>query len=446
MSTPNPQTVTQPRPLPKVLRIGIVQEGRIVAERLMKVGEVVTVGSAPKNTFEITGEGIPPKLELFSPKGSSYLLTVNEGVGGKIQWKDGVRDIEDLRQNESQKKGDLYQISITEDTKGKVVIGNSTILFQFVPAPPEPLKVAAPVDVKGGWLDEDDPLFLGLLMVFSFFAGIFSLWVHLSPIPEEDPLAMIDSAADLVVETIALPPPPAETEAPTEDGSKATKTETKVAKAGEAQPKASAPADASRTSVAQRSLLIQAIGGEAGAGAGLAADLLGDDAASMANLSQALAGASGVASATAANVGGVRGGGTGGPADARVEVGSAGGGGNGLGTTGAAVVRRARVQDDGGEVDAEEGDAGGVAGIIKRNSGRITACTETALKSNPNVKGRVSVTWRIEQGRVVGAQVVGNQTGDAGLSDCVLRAVRSFRFDASVTATVDQYTWIVSAQ
>ncbi|HNH47823.1 MAG TPA: AgmX/PglI C-terminal domain-containing protein, partial [Myxococcota bacterium] len=110
------------------------------------------------------------------------------------------------------------------------------------------------------------------------------------------------------------------------------------------------------------------------------------------------------------------------------------------------VVLRARTQDGGGDLDVEEGDSGGVLSVIKKNSARITTCTENALKSNDQVKGRISVTWRIEGGKVAGASIVSNQTGDAALGDCVVRAVRAFRFDPSVTATVDQYTWIVSAQ
>jgi hypothetical protein len=94
----------------------------------------------------------------------------------------------------------------------------------------------------------------------------------------------------------------------------------------------------------------------------------------------------------------------------------------------------------------DEGDSATVGGVIKRYAGKIEACTSTAIKTNPGTKGRVSVTWQIVGGQVKGATLVSNQTGDAALGECIVRAVRSFRFDASVTGTVDQYTWIVSAQ
>lgn len=439
MSTPNPQTAQQAKVLSKVLRIGVVQEGKIVQERLMKVGEPVFVGSGPKNTFEITGDGVPARLELFSAKGNAYSLVVNAAVSGKVQTKDGPKDLDDLRKDAA-KKGDLWSIPIGEEVKGKVVVGKTSILFQFVPAPPEPMKVAAPADSKASWMDEDDPVFLGLLMVFSFFAGVFMLWVQLTPVREVDELAMVEAAADLVVDTIALPPEVSEEVVEDQGKVESKKAETKASKSTDIQPKA-ASSSSSRESVANRSLLIQALGA-GGAGAGISG-LLDDDDASAANLAEAMNGASGVESATAANIG-VRGGSGGAGTDARVQVGSATGGGVTQGT--AKVVLRARTQDGGGDLDVEEGDSGGVLSIIKKNSARITTCTENALKSNDQVKGRISVTWRIEGGKVAGASIVSNQTGDAALGDCVVRAVRAFRFDPSVTATVDQYTWIVSAQ
>ena len=438
MSAPNPQPAQQTKVLPKVLRIGVVQDGKIVQERLMKVGEPVFVGSGPKNTFEITGEGVPARLELFTAKGNAYSLVVNAAVTGKVQTKDGPKDLDDLRK-EAVKKGDLWSIPLGEEVKGKVVVGKTSILFQFVPAPPEPMKVAAPADMKASWLDEDDPVFLGLMMVFSFFAGVFMLWVQLTPVQEIDELAMVEAAADLVVDTIAIPPEVTAEEVVEDEGKVETKkAETKSSKSTDIQPKA---ASSSRESVANRSLLIQALGA-GGAGAGISG-LLDDDDASAANLAEAMNGASGVESATAANIG-VRGGSGGDGTDARVQVGSATGGGVNQGTT--KVVLRARTQDGGGDLDVEEGDSSGVQAIIKKNAARITTCTETALKSNDQVKGRISVTWRIEGGKVAGASIVSNQTGDTALGDCVVRAVRGFRFDPSVTATVDQYTWIVSAQ
>jgi hypothetical protein len=437
MSAPNPQTAQQTKVLPKVLRIGVVQEGKIVQERLMKVGEPVFVGSGPKNTFEISGEGVPARLELFTAKGNAYSLVVNAAITGKVQTKDGPKDLDDLRK-EAVKKGDLWSIPIGEEVKGKVVVGKTSILFQFVPAPPEPMKVAAPVDSKTSWLDEDDPVFLGLMMVFSFFAGVFMLWVQLTPVQEVDELAMVEAAADLVVDTIAIPPEATEEVVEDQGKVETKKAESKSSKSTDIQPKA---ASSSRESVASRSLLIQALGA-GGEGAGISG-LLDDDDASAANLAEAMNGASGVESATAANIG-VRGGSGGAGTDARVQVGSATGGGVNQGAT--KVVLRARTQDGGGDLDVEEGDSGGVLSIIKKNSARITTCTESALKSNDQVKGRISVTWRIEGGKVAGASIVSNQTGDAALGECVVRAVRAFRFDPSVTATVDQYTWIVSAQ
>jgi hypothetical protein len=193
-------------------------------------------------------------------------------------------------------------------------------------------------------------------------------------------------------------------------------------------------------------MLLQAIGA-GGVGLGVVQDLIGDDAASMASLNSALNGASGAEMATADTVGAYKEGGGGGVSDADVKVGSVGGGGTGGVQTGTGVVAlKARVADGGSDVDVEEGDAGNIQSVVRRSEGRIRNCTESALKANPTLKGRISVTWTITAGKVTGASLASNATGDATLGECVVRAVRGFRFDAAVTGTVDQYTWIVSAQ
>ncbi len=445
MSTTPAQT-TATKPVSKVLRIGIVQEGKIIQERLMKIGELVTVGTGSKNTFEIGGEGAPERLELFVPKAGAYVMTMTAQMEGKLSLPTGVKNLEELLSSgQAAKRGDLYTYPIGEEVKGKVVVGNTTVLFQFVPAPPEPVRMVTVADYRPKWFDQDDPLFMGLMLFNSIVAGIFMIWIKLTPMPEVDEMAQIEAVTDMIVDVIELPPPVLE-EQPEDVG----KTETKKAesKSSKAENQPKAASNNPQASAVQKSVLLQAIGA-GGVGLGVVQDLIGDDAASMASLNSALSGASGAEMATADAVGAYKegSGGGGGPADADVKVGSVGGGGTGGVQTGTgAVAIKARVADGGSDVDVEEGDAGNIQSVVRKSEGRIRNCTETALKANPTLKGRISVTWTITAGKVTGASLASNATGDAALGECVVRAVRGFRFDAGVTGTVDQYTWIVSAQ
>lgn len=439
--------------LPKVLRIGVVQDGKIVQERLIRTGETVTVGDSPRNTFVITGTKLPQRHDLFVAKhDGTYYLTVPDWVEGKISWKDGIRGLDELRtRGEAVKKGEAYHVTLTENVRGKVTIGPSTFLFQFVPAPPEPVRQVTAADFRPKLFDDDDPLFSGLLGVFTLVAASFMVWVYVTPLPERADLDVLADAVDLVVDKpiqIQMQDPNQVVgEGPKEEKKveKAeAKAETKAADADAGQDKPKAP-DAE--SVKKKSLLLQVIGTAGNAsGDNAVADLLGDDSAGMAGLDKALAGVSGVQEATAANVGSVKGGSGGGREDAKVGVGVMTGGTAGTGGGAAVQVKAKIVTQNTVDADVTEGDAGGIASVVKKSQGRIQTCVEQGLKANPNMNGRVSVGWTVTGGRVTEAHLVSNSTGDSALGQCIVKAVRQFRFDSSLSAEVAEFPWVVSGQ
>ena len=163
----------------------------------------------------------------------------------------------------------------------------------------------------------------------------------------------------------------------------------------------------------------------------------------MAGLDAALSGVSGVQLADASNVG-ARSGSAAGKGDATVGVVNAAAGNVGVGS--GAVKVKAKVETGTADADVEEGDAGNIASVVRKSQGRIQTCLETALKGNPSVNGRVSVGWNIVKGKVTDARLVKNSTGDDQLGQCVVRAVRAFRFDESLTAEVQEFPWVVSGQ
>ncbi len=442
------QSTPSTKALPKVLRIGVVQDGKIVQERLIRAGDPVTVGQGPRNTFVYAGTILGSAHTLFVPSGGSYALAVPEAVEGKISWKDGIRDLSDLRaKGEMQKRGDTWHLQLNENVRGKVSIGAITMLFQFVPAPPEPVRAVSAADFRPRMFNDDDPLFLGLLGVFNFIAVAFNLWVYLSPVPEDNALDHVDAALDLLVErkvekiTIV--------EQTKLDQTKAeTKTETKAdTKKDDSSEKPEAKPEPTAESVAKKSVLLQMLGTTGAANSDqVANDLLGDAQAQKGSLDAALDGVGKVEAASADNLG-LRSGGQGGKGDAAVGITDATGGNAGTGDGATVAVKKPKVDLSGeGDVSAEEGDAGGVAKVVRANRGRIETCVQVSLRQNPDLNGRVSATWVIQGGKVSNVSVVKNTTGDPALGECIVKAVRGFRFDAGLTATVDEFPWVVSGQ
>src|SRR5262245_34428812 len=68
---------------PKVLRIGLIQAGKIVEERVIRKRETVTVGSSEKNHFVIHTQGMPGRFELFQLVGADYILNFTEMMSGR---------------------------------------------------------------------------------------------------------------------------------------------------------------------------------------------------------------------------------------------------------------------------------------------------------------------------------------------------------------------------
>jgi hypothetical protein len=446
MSATAPQSAA--KPLPKVLRIGIAQDQKIVQERLMRIGESVTIGENARNSFVVTGTKLPPRYELFVARGETYFLMVPDWVEGKISWKDGIRGLDELRaRGDAVKKGDLFQIPLNENVRGKVSIGPTTLLFQFVPAPPEPARAPTAADFRPRLFSDDDPLFQGLLGVFSVIAAAFMVWVYTTPPREHVDLDAIDDALDLVVEhkieqVVIADEKPIDAPAPKDEAKKPeAKPEDKPA------PKSDQPeSPPTKESVEKKSMLLQLIGTVGNAqGDDVVNDILGDESAIQGQLDKALNGVNGVQQADATNIA-AKSGSAGGRGDAKVGVGVATGGN--VSTTGGAAVVVKKAKVDAGDVDAdvESGDAGSIGSVVRKSQGLIVTCLEHALKQNPDVNGRVGVGWTIRAGKVTESHLVKNTTGDDALGQCIVGKVRGFRFAEDVTADVAEFPWVVSGQ
>ena len=87
-----------------------------------------------------------------------------------------------------------------------------------------------------------------------------------------------------------------------------------------------------------------------------------------------------------------------------------------------------------------------IAETVKGASPQIQGCVEAALKTKPELKGRVSASWKITDGVVSDARIVSDDTGDDALGTCILGVVKGMQFPKGLTADVAEFPWIVSGQ
>ena len=88
----------------KVLRIGIVKDGKVVHERLIKPGQNVTVGESAEH-LRVSQLRPPKRFTLFQAKGGKYRLNVTKAMGGKFAREGGVADISKIARHPTSKKG-----------------------------------------------------------------------------------------------------------------------------------------------------------------------------------------------------------------------------------------------------------------------------------------------------------------------------------------------------
>src|SRR5260221_12872954 len=69
---------------PKVLRIGLVQGGRVIEERIIKQRTSVTIGTSEKSMFVIPSQSVPASFKLFELVGSDYYLNFLDGMKGRV--------------------------------------------------------------------------------------------------------------------------------------------------------------------------------------------------------------------------------------------------------------------------------------------------------------------------------------------------------------------------
>lgn len=433
----------------KVLRIGIIQDGKIVQERLIKQGESVLVGESAKNTFVLPKTHLPrAEFPLFVEKGGSYHLQVTAAMKGKVSSGGQVVALDKLRTDPSaQQQGGLWRIPLSEQDRGKLAIDNVTVLFQFVPPPPvQAVKPLERMDFRPAWFDEDDPAFFGFLALFAALAVVFGVGIYLAPAPPE---ASFDQYKDRFAQVMEYsrrdiePKEREEREKPPEDLAP-DRTEAKAKAEEKAEPEQTKAPQWPRTKAEAQDyerqmeafkaqMRIVQMGTTGRSTGGTITDPFDGD------VLESLRGVSGREVAVDGDPKATRGGDYGTDdikVDENLDVGAPQ-------ASQAAAGPALKVAVDSGKGDTLDlEDSGGtVEGALRRYSGQLQACYEAELRADPSLEGRVEARFVIRDGRVTSAEIISNTSGNSALGDCVVSRIRRWRFDKEVNGPLT-WSWL----
>jgi len=423
----------------KILRVGVIQGGKIIEERHLKHHETVTVGQDAKNTFVVPASDLPGTFAVFESRHGQYDLVFTERMDGRVRFGTSDVDFAGLRaQGLAKKRGNVFVLPLNEGAKGKVVLGEVTLLFQFTKPPPEPVKTELPPSAKGSIWHSMDRLFFIVLAGSLLFHFSGASYLACSPRVEEHELSLDelpDRFARLIIPTRVPEAKPVGNQAEAE--SKEAKTDESTSKKKEKV--ASDPA-ARRQQIQQKVVsrgLLKILGSSGFGGGGAFQDVLGSGTGAG-DIAKALAGAGGVGVATADTIGqgaGRKGGGSGAVAGIG-ELGTAGGGHVNLGTKGDARLV-GNVRDSAPDIESAAVDREALARYVKQRLKAIQNCYEKELKRNPTLKGKVVVRFSIlPSGRSGEIEVEENTLGNEAVGACIRTVVRGWIFPFNPPANV----------
>lgn len=416
---------------PKVLRIGLVQAGRVIEERIIKQRTSVTVGVSEKSMFVVSAQHLPPQFKLFELVGAEYQLNWVDGITGRLALATGISDLAGLRQ-QARRNGPVYQIRLTDEARGKVVIGDTTFLFQFVAPPPPQPRPQLPLAVKGGVASQIDwnltiIAAFSFLLHFGFIGSMYSDWMD-PPINED---ASIQSLLDMAKN---VPPPVVEEKSQeTSQSTATTKTDTATEKkaqqggGGSHGPVSAAQAAAlSQQAEAMQMQMLAAFGGQSAVqGALNRSDIPPVDLSGVAQSGAGVSNASGDLRLSGGGGGIVRPGAGGGLSGLGQSQGG-GGGGSGKavevkGPTGEANIGVATASVPVANADRT------IAGLRPQ----FRSCYNKGLQSDPGMAGKVTVAVKIgPNGEVASVSKAGGSGLSPDVEACIMKKIKNASFDS----------------
>ena len=457
----------------KVLRVGIIQAGRIVEERVLQKKGPVTIGQSPRNTFAIPIAHLPASYTLFEVKGGEYYLRFVRGMEGRVSAKGEILHLKTLVERRIVRQaGSHYLFPLGKEGRGKIELGDITLLFQFVDPPPPISKLQLPANVQKGWLARLDGFFavtllLSLLVQGGAIGGLEWWWLTYgqyeastirarprliapltseveirteeeAPLPERELLEPSDTGPEIAEAAFSEDEEITEEDLEIPDMTDKTPSAPRRGDDVELDPKKRYERQLSRV---RRSTLLRYVGSAGGDTASRYRMTL-DKGARGSRLTEAWRTREGTADA--------------GPGDRRVYrgvpeatgEGDASGSYRRIGKKARRDIRTERVSTGrksdsdevrvrvrvGGSLGRKSGtgtiDKQSVASVFRRRKKAIRRCYEKSLRANPSAQGKVTIQFTIgPAGRITNIRVTQDTTGDSSIGSCIVSRVRGWRFD-----------------
>lgn len=400
---------------PRLLRVGLIRDGQLVAERHLAPPLPLTLGGDGSTTLPADLD--TPHTLIAWRDGIAHLsllpgMTGRLSLGGRAQSAKAIQGT----------------VPIEDGDRGKLTLGDSTILFRFAPAPPLPVVRAEDLDFRAPLLEREDRRLVASLALFATLGSMWASFAYNAPPMSLD--AELDFPTYEQV-TVYVPPPPAEETPPPEETPEPATTPTQgttgparaVAKTTPQRAPAAAPVRRpsrleARFLTTKGETLIAPVDASRSFTESLDAKLRAV-AQQQVDLDTRRHRTSS------------------GPQTDR-DIGELTASAN---THDVALVDAPRVKIT-STIEVRDpvftGDVRGLDRVLRARRGQFKRCYDSALNRDPSVRGRVVLAWTIEDGRVYDARVEEHNTGSPEFTACLVRLLKRWKFDGVEDGEVSQ--------
>jgi len=416
-----------------VLRLALMVNDVVQHQVHQTSAASISVGTDYRSDLLVSGGRAPERHRLFDVRNGIYYLDVPPHTKGKLRLGSRTLTVGQLRKQYGTKDG--LRVALDASAKGKLLVGDGTIAFQFANPKREPLKPPLPALFRESVIGA-----LGMLFIYSQLAstsllGPLFTWAFFAPIPADEDIE-IDERFLIAVgspQLLKKNQPKIEDEPVVED-TLAQPDETKKAEPKPVEKKLEQPPSTHSEramSQARNVGLARVLGTYGGDGPGTVFDILGDTENQLGSLF-----AQGMATTVLAD---------GGPIDTFVA------GGEGISLHGDAVETMGLKTGDGPELSNKEtkserkveskvvsstqsitggGNTAALGSQVRRLIRGLKACYEKEMRLNPGV-GEGKHTYTIDVsvvGRVTGAVIEEDTLGSKNLATCTIALIKTWRF------------------
>ncbi len=149
----------------KALRVGVIFRGRMFDEKLFPVPQNLTIGYFHEADIPIPigDKKVPAQYNIFTynKKEKKYYINYNaEEIKGTITIAGQAKKLDEIAGSRKE-----ALIPVSDESRGRITIGDSVLLFLFVPSPHSFAKPMLPAAMRGGWFGTMDWLMATSFMV-----------------------------------------------------------------------------------------------------------------------------------------------------------------------------------------------------------------------------------------------------------------------------------------